>query len=200
MAKTRHFCTFLFCGLLAAFSSTQAHTAQESATKKTGHYVSFGLASVSQKPDKDLTHSDWGSSSAGFNRGRAFLVQDLVVKLGGEISEQLSGELRLSRTIGSKTAEGVEYQYDYHLMPTLRFGRQLADFHPYVFLGYGFGKRSMSGSQRTGSSHLNSPAYGLGLDYNLTATLGLNLEYAHLYPTENIAPAMWQGGVFLRFR
>jgi opacity protein-like surface antigen len=200
MAQTRYFCTLLFCGLLASFSSTQAQSAQEPATKKTGHYVSFGLASVSQKPDKDLTHSDWGSSSAGFNHGQTFSVQDLVIKLGGEISEQVFGELRISKTVSSKTAEGVEYQYDYHLMPTLRLGRQLADFHPYVFLGYGFGKRSVTSPQRTGSSHLSSPAYGLGLDYNLTATLGLNLEYAHLYPTENIAPAMWQGGVFLRFK
>lgn len=200
MAQNRHFCTLLFCGLFAAFSSTQAHTAQETTTKNNGHYVSFGLASVSQKPDKDLRHSDWGPSAAGFNHGRAFSVEDLVLKLGGEISEQVSGELRFSRTVGSKTAEGVEYQYDYHITPALRFGWQLADFQPYFFLGYGFGKRSVSSPQRTGSSHLRSPTYGLGLDYNLTKSLGLNLEYAHLYPTENIAPAMWQAGIFLRFR
>lgn len=163
------------------------------------HYVTLGFAIITQKPDSDLRHSDWGRTDLGFNNGKSFDVQDLVVKIGGQISENFHGELRLGKTISSKEVDGVKYGYNYHLIPTLHYSRVFYGFEPYIFLGYGFGKRSLSGVSRRGSSDLSSPTYGAGMNYNITSKLGVNFEYSDLYPAENIAPKMWNAGIFIRF-
>ncbi|MFN3713797.1 MAG: outer membrane beta-barrel protein [Alcanivoracaceae bacterium] len=123
---------------------------------------------------------------------------DLVIRVGGKLTETFTSELRVGMTAVPEEQGGIEYKNDYYIGGMLRMQKAYAGFTPYLGISYTFIKESLTGA---GSATLRDFGYAAGADIRLGEKLGVNLEYWVMTgdPTNDIDRKGPSVGVFYRF-
>lgn len=123
---------------------------------------------------------------------------DLVIRVGGKLTEFFTSELRVGMTAFPEEQGNIEYKNDYYIGGMLRMQKAYAGFTPYVGVSYTFIKESLTGA---GSATLRDFGYAAGADINLGEKIGLNLEFWMMTgdPTNDIDRKGPSVGVFYKF-
>jgi hypothetical protein len=123
---------------------------------------------------------------------------DLVIRVGGKLTETFTSELRLGMTVLPEEQGNIEYKNDYYIGGMLRMQKAYAGFTPYLGISYTFIKESLTGA---GSATLRDFGYAAGADISLGEKLGVNLELWMMTgdPTNDIDRKGPSVGVFYKF-
>jgi opacity protein-like surface antigen len=152
--------TLKFAALALSMASIGAAQAQQ------GSYVGGSLSRVEVRIDGLAT----AKPSA------------LGVKLGSEISPNFAVEVRLGKGITDDSVNGVAVEIDtFYGLYVKGIVPMTNLFSAYGLLGYSRGEVTASGPGGSTSDWDNDVSYGLGVDFALTKTTSVNLEWARMF-------------------
>lgn len=117
-------------------------------------------------------------------------VNGAVLRAGIEFNDWIGLEVRGGAGFNSDSNHGVDYKLDNMYGGYLKLSAPLSDtVHPYLIGGY----TKLNGTVKVDTTvagvnysvnndkHFEDKSYGGGIDFNLTDTLGANLEYMRYY-------------------
>lgn len=117
-------------------------------------------------------------------------INGATVRAGVEFNDWIGLEVRGGTGFDTASDHGVDYQLDDMYGGYLKLSAPLSDMvHPYLIGGY----TRLDGKVKADASvagvnyavdqnkHLEDQSYGAGIDFNLTDTLGANVEYMRYY-------------------
>lgn len=151
-------------------------------------YLGIQGAQLTNKSDSELL---------GFNGGDDFETSDVFLRLGGRITPWFASELRLGTTVDDFSDGGETYRYDFHAGAFVRLDYNWWQLTPYLIGGLTSGQRELDS---LGSESFVSYSYGAGLEIDVYANWGLQLEYMQLYAGEDFEPEMLSAGIYFRFQ
>ena len=132
-----------------------------------------------------------------------FDTGDVHVRLGGHINELFAGELRVGTTLDSEEAANTEYRHDSIISLLLRMQYKMGAFQPYAVAGVSRIEESLDGGTPplTGSisRSFTDASFGVGFDFALGETWGLNAEYLQLSDDSGIKRIGPSVGIFMNF-
>lgn len=121
-------------------------------------------------------------------------INGAVVRAGVEFNDWIGLELRGGGGFDSASDHGLHYRLDDMYGGYLKLSAPLSDkVHPYIIGGYthldgkvtAYTTVSGIGYAATRKRHFGDESYGAGIDFNLTDTLGANLEYMRYYDKDH---------------
>lgn len=117
-------------------------------------------------------------------------INGAMVRAGVEFNDWIGLEVRGGGGFDSASDHGLDYKLDDMYGGYLKLSAPLSDrVHPYLIGGY----TRLDGKVRADASvsgvnysvdkkkHFEDESYGAGIDFNLTDTLGANVEYMRYY-------------------
>lgn len=174
----------LLVAVVAGVIGVSAGTAQASDVKTTG-YVGVSQADLKQY-------------NPFFNDGKKHIkTQTTFVRIGGDINQYFSSELRVGTSTKTKKAKvtggiantvgGVESQageeingkYSHLITASalLKMGYPIGPIKPYAAIGYTYGKEKISVNGQSEKANYDHYSYGAGLDISLGQRVLLNGEW-----------------------
>lgn len=132
--------------------------------------------------------------------GEEFDTGDLFFRLGGDITEVFSSELRVGRTVAPKEENEFEFQNNYIVGAYLRIDYEMNFLKPYVVIGGIRGEESLEGPGGIDAEEsFDDVSGGVGLDLQFGDHLGLNMEYTHYYDINDVTLRGPSAGVYWAF-
>ena len=129
-----------------------------------------------------------------------FSTGELMVRFGGRVTSWLSTEWRAGRTISPEEVDDDEFLHRYMWGVYARLGIPLGRLHPYILGGYTRGQEVFKDDvEGTSKGRFGEYSYGVGLDVDVTRSIGVNIEYFHIYDVNSVTldgPGM---GLYWRF-
>jgi hypothetical protein len=125
---------------------------------------------------------------------------EIFVRLGADMNDIFGSELRVGSSLEATEEEGYSFEHNYILGGFLRTQYEMGAFSPYLIAGVIRGEEEVilpSGNMAT--SEFDDIAAGIGVDFDIGETFGINAEYMRYY---DIGTVMLRGpslGVHLRF-
>lgn len=167
--------------------------------------TAVSAGSVYAEPYKNTT-GPYVGGSALFVDAKAEGSEDASLmaiggRLGTQLNENFSGEVRVALGVGDDTVRYGIAEYDVELNSMiggyLRVGAPIgANFHPYAIVG--FTRTELEYSQNflgDGSESDTDLSYGLGVDLDLDRNLSLNVEYMNYYDDDDIEVSGFSIGI-----
>lgn len=138
--------------------------------------------------------------TAQFPGDEKFDTGDLFLRLGADINEVFSSELRAGLTVSPKEENDVTFEHDYIVGAFLRADYEMSFFKPYVTVGVIRGQESLElANGTTFEDEFDDIAAGVGADMQFGDSFGLNVEFTRYY---DIGDTMLKGpsaGVYWKF-
>ena len=130
-----------------------------------------------------------------------FDTGDVHVRLGGHINELFAGELRVGTTLDSEedTAANLEFRHDSIVSLLLRLQYKMGAFQPYAVAGVSRIEESLDGGTGSLTGSFTDASFGVGFDFALGDTWGLNAEYFQLADDSGIKRIGPSVGIFMNF-
>lgn len=126
---------------------------------------------------------------------------EAFVRIGGQINDVFSSELRLGATVSPKEEEPLTFEHNYLAGAYLKAQWKLGLIRPYVVAGVTALEEELQNSttriRRT--EYKDDISYGAGLDLQFGDHFGLNAEFMQYYDIGNVALRGPSAGFYWRF-
>lgn len=135
-----------------------------------------------------------------FNEDR-FDTGEAFIRIGGQINEIFSSELRLGATVSPKEEEPLTFEHNYLAGAYLKAQWKLGPIRPYAVAGFTALEEDLENST-TGirsTEYKDDISYGAGLDLQFGDHFGLNAEFMQYYDIGDVALRGPSAGFYWRF-
>lgn len=175
----------LSAGLLALVLSAVSLPAAQAEDKPA--YLGLSYYQLTQDPDRFFGEED-------FSTGEAML------RFGANITPWLATEWRAGRSAAPEEVEDAEYFHRYILGWYLKLGFDVGPLHPYVLGGYTRGREVFRDDNfGTSKGIFGETSVGAGFDLDITESVGVNVEYFHVYDVNEVTLSGPGAGLYWRF-
>ena len=143
-------------------------------------YLGLSYYSMNHKLGDDLSNL-----ASVLDGDEEYNSNDLMLRLGGHVTPWLATELRVGRTVPKEELDGAEFYHRYIGGVYLKLGMEAGPLYPYLLGGYTRGKgviKMDDGDNIEGM--FREFSYGAGLDFDITDSIGVNIEYVHIYDAD----------------
>lgn len=129
-----------------------------------------------------------------------FSTGELMLRFGGKVTSWLGAEWRAGRTIVSEEVDDDEYYHRYILGLYLKLGMDVGPLYPYVIGGYTRGREIFrDDAAGTSKGIFGEYSVGAGFDLDITDSIGINVEYFHVYDVNDVTLSGPGAGLYWRF-
>lgn len=167
----------LYVALLAGIMGASGATVYASEVDNTTGYIGLSYGVLKQQNK--------------FFEGKGSTETDkLFVRLGGDLNEYFSSELRLGFTVDNKEGksayafddvskgEKIKFTHEFMVSGLLRAGLPLGSLiKPYVLVGYTLERERLSYSGGSKNGNIHDISYGAGIDLRVSKHVVLNGEW-----------------------
>lgn len=129
-----------------------------------------------------------------------FDTGDVFVRLGADINDVFSSELRVGVTASPQEESDTTFKHNYIAGAFLRADREMGVVTPYLVLGFIQGEEELElpdGSE--GTETFDDFSVGVGVDLKLRDGFGFNAEYIRYYDIGDVMLRGPSAGVYWRF-
>jgi hypothetical protein len=128
-----------------------------------------------------------------------FDTGEVFFRLGGDINDIFSAEIRAGATVSPKEEDDVTFEHNYLIGGFVRADHEMGMFKPYVLLGLIRGEETLKTNVATYTDGFDDIAGGVGVDMQFGQALGLNLEYTHYYDIGDVTLRGPSAGIYWKF-
>jgi hypothetical protein len=127
-------------------------------------------------------------------------TDELFVRLGADMNNIFGSELRAGRSVEATEEAGYSFEHNYIVGGFIRAQYEMGAFSPYLITGVIRGEEEVVlPSGPVASSEFDDIAAGIGVDFDMGESFGINAEFMRYY---DIGTVMLRGpslGVYARF-